>query len=57
MMVLGQQGPSISNDPYTFGFDIWVQGKWIQVDDQTRPTEIGLPHTGFDFHPMPVAEP
>jgi outer membrane autotransporter protein len=48
MMALGQ-GSLVSYGEPTSGFDVWVQGKWAHVDDDTRKNDIGLMYLGVDY--------
>ena len=47
MMGLGSQplnGTTVSN-----GFDVWVEGKWVQIDSDTAESDLGLLYIGADY--------
>lgn len=50
LMALGQTGlKDAIPAPDEEGFDLWVEGKWAHVDDETRDSELGLLYVGFDY--------
>jgi outer membrane autotransporter protein len=53
MMALGQQSLIAQPGGLTPGFDVWVEGKWAHVDDETRDSDIGLLCLGVDYRMSP----
>ncbi len=44
----GDQGGGQSGDP-GLRFDVWAEGKWAHVDDETRESDLGLLYVGADY--------
>jgi len=53
MMALGQQSVVGTTIDQGGGFDLWVQGKWVHVDQATRDSDIGLLYIGADYRFSP----
>ncbi len=54
MMSLGQQsiaGATIDNGS---SFDLWVQGKWSHVEQDTSQSDVGLLYMGADYRMSPA---
>lgn len=46
---LGISPSSVQDLPKGMGLDVWVQGKWARIEDETAEQSLGLLYVGVDY--------
>ncbi len=47
--MMGLSSPQLNGTSVSNGFDVWIEGRWVQIDSGTADSDLGLLYVGADY--------